>query len=318
MSSEKSRGYALGALAAMSYGLNPLFTLPLYHQGVGTDSVLMYRYLSAFVLLGAFMILRGKSLRISLKEAALVGGLGLLMALSSLFLFLSYRFMDAGVASTILFVYPVLVAVIMAVGFRERMSWTTAVSILMAFTGVALLCRGTNGVPLDWWGVTLVFLSSASYAVYIVGVNRSALRHMETEKLTFYVLIVGMLLFGVRLALSADWQPVPPNALAWSCAVALGLFPTVISLVAMAGAIRRIGSTPTAILGALEPVTALFFGVVVFGETFTPRIFTGVILILGAVTCIIAGDTLAFQIMRFAHHSPIASLPRLWRLRHRR
>lgn len=313
MSSEKSQGYLLGAVAAMSYGLNPLFTLPLYKMGVGTDAVLLFRYLSGLVLLGGYVLIRKRSLRISLKNAKLVGTLGLLMALSSLFLFESYRYMDAGVASTILFVYPVLVALIMGVVFHERISWITIFSIVTAFSGVALLCKGENGVPLDWWGVTLVFLSSASYAVYIVGVNRSSLGRMDTETLTFYVLCMGLLLFVVRLAVNGTWQMVPQNLLAWACALALGLFPTVVSLIAMAGAIRRIGSTQTAILGALEPVTALFFGVTVFGEEFTLRIFIGVVMILVAVTCIISGDSLSFQIMRFAHHGRIASLPRLWR-----
>ncbi len=313
MSSEKSQGYLLGAIAAMSYGLNPLFTLPLYKMGVGTDAVLLFRYLSGLVLLGGYALLRKRSLRISLKNAKLVSTLGLLMALSSLFLFESYRYMDAGVASTILFVYPVLVALIMGVIFHERISWITIFSIVTAFSGVALLCKGENGVPLDWWGVTLVFLSSASYAVYIVGVNRSSLGRMDTETLTFYVLCMGLLLFVVRLAVNGTWQMVPSNLLAWACALALGLFPTVISLIAMAGAIRRIGSTQTAILGALEPVTALFFGVMVFGEEFTMRIFIGVVMILVAVTCIISGDSLAFQIMRFAQHGRIPSLPRLWR-----
>ena len=82
------------------------------------------------------------------------------------------------------------------------------------------------------------------------------------------------------------------SPLMWVNAVALALFPTIVSLVAMAGAIRRIGSTPTAILGALEPVTALFFGVAVFGERFTLRIGTGVLLILVAVTLIIAGKSI--------------------------
>lgn len=300
MLSEKSRGYVLGAVAAMSYGLNPLFTLPLYEMGVGTDAVLLFRYLSGLVLLGGYVLARRRNLRISLKEGGLIGGLGLLMALSSLFLFESYRYMDAGVASTILFVYPVLVALIMAVGFRERLSWITVFSIGAAFSGVALLCKGTDGVPLDWRGVALVFLSSLSYAVYIVGVNRTSLSRMETEKLTFHVLVVGLLLFSVRLGWSGGWQMVPPHPLAWACALGLGLFPTVISLVAMAGAIRRIGSTQTAILGALEPVTALFFGVLLFGEVFTLRIFAGVVLILSAVTCIIAGGRLKMFVKRGA------------------
>ena len=179
----------------------------------------------------------------------------------------------------------------MAVFFHERVTVSTVLSIVLACTGISLLYKGGDGTTLDLTGVLLVFLSSLSYAVYIVGINRSSLRNLPTEKLTFYCLIFGLLVYVVRLRGCADLQAIP-TALLWVNAVSLALFPTIVSLVTMAGAIRRIGSTPTAILGALEPVTALFFGVAVFGEVFTLRIGTGVLLILVAVTLIIAGPSL--------------------------
>ena len=291
MIGEKTRGYVLGAVAAASYGLNPLFTLPLYGAGVGTDSVLFYRYLLAVVMLGALMSFRRESFALRRRDFVPLAVMGILFSLSSLFLFESYRYMDAGIASTILFLYPVLVAVIMAVGFHEKTSPATVLSILMAFGGILLLSKGGDGRPLSLFGVLLVFLSSLCYAIYIVGVNRSSLRDLPTSKLTFYALLFGLSIYVVRLRGGADLQPVP-SPLLWINAVSLALFPTVVSLVTMAGAIRRIGSTPTAILGALEPVTALFFGVVVFGERLTPRILLGVALILVAVTLIIAGKSL--------------------------
>lgn len=293
MLSERSRGYALGALAAASYGLNPLFALPMYAAGLGADSVLFYRYVLAVAMLGALMLVRHRSFALRLGDVLPLVAMGLLFSLSSLLLFESYNLMDAGIASTILFVYPVLVAVIMAVGFRERLTAVTVLSIVLACTGISLLYKGGDGATLDRIGVLLVFLSALSYAVYIVGINRSSLRDLPTEKLTFYALLFGSLVFIVRLRFCADLQPIP-TVILWVDALSLALFPTIVSLVAMAAAIRRIGSTPTAILGALEPVTALFFGVAVFGERLTPRIVLGVALILVAVTLIIAGRSLHF------------------------
>lgn len=307
---ERSRGYLLGAIAAASYGLNPLFALPLYAVGMTVDTVLFYRYLSAVVLLAIMILSRGHSLAITRHDVPRLIGMGMLMAFSSLFLFQSYHYMDAGIASTILFVYPVLVAIIMAVGFHERLSWITSLAILTAFVGVALLCKTSDGESISWVGISIVFLSALSYAVYIVGVNRSSLSRMETEKLTFYVLLSGLFVFWARLGFGESLQVIPTIPL-WGCAVGLGLFPTVISLVTMAGAIRRIGSTPTAVLGALEPVTALIIGVLVFNEAFTSRILVGVILILVAVTCIISGESLSIYIMRFAHHPRRVSIRRI-------
>ena len=245
------------------------------------------------------MLVRRQSFAVRRRDLVPLAVMGLLFSFSSLFLFESYNHMDAGIASTILFLYPVLVAVIMAVGFHEKVSRITMLSILLAFTGIAMLYKG-GGETLSFLGVALVFLSSLCYAVYIVGVNRSSLRGLPTEKLTFYALLFGLSVYVVRLRFCADLQAIPTPGL-WINAVSLALFPTIVSLVTMAAAIRAIGSTPTAILGALEPLTALFFGVVVFGERLTPRIVLGVVLILVAVTLIIAGRSLhiPFPHLRF-------------------
>lgn len=300
MERSKRCGYALGAVAAAFYGLNPLFALPLYEAGLDTDSVLFYRYLLAVAMLGALMLFRRQSFAIRRSEILPLAAMGLLFSFSSLFLFLSYRHMAAGIASTLLFLYPLLVAVIMAVCFRERTSAATAVAIVLALGGVALLYRGSDGGTLSMAGVVLVFLSSLCYAIYIVGVNRSSLASFPTEKLTFYALLFGSSIYLVRLRFGLDLQALPTPAL-WVNAVSLALFPTILSLVAMAAAIHRIGSTPTAILGALEPVTALFFGVVVFGEQLTPRIVAGVSLILFAVLLVVAGGAIRSR-MRLGLH----------------
>lgn len=199
--------------------------------------------------------------------------------------------MDAGIASTILFVYPVLVAIIMAVVFKEKVSPVTMFSIALAFVGISLLCKSPGGQTLSLVGITFVFLSSLSYAIYIVGVNRSSLKDMPIAKLTFYVLLFGLSVYVVRLKFCTGLQLIP-TPLLWVNAISLAVFPTVISLVTMTKAIHYIGSTPTAILGALEPVTALFFGVLIFGEQLTPRIILGILMVITAVTLIIGGKTL--------------------------
>lgn len=116
----KAKGYLLGAVAAATYGMNPLFALPLYKAGMDPDSVLFFRYLFAIPLLGTMLKARGRDFKLHRREIVPLVLLGLLVALSSLSLFLSYNYMDAGIASTLLFVYPIFVALIMAFGFREN------------------------------------------------------------------------------------------------------------------------------------------------------------------------------------------------------
>ena len=177
-------------------------------------------------------------------------------------------------------------AVIMATVFHERVSLVTVFSILLASAGILLLCRTEGGGMLSPLGITFVALSSLAYAIYIVGVNRSVLATLPITKLTFYALLFGILVYVVRLEGCTQLQAIPAPHL-WVNVLALAALPTVVSLVAMSKAIHFIGSTPTAILGALEPVTALFFGVTVFGEPLTGRILLGVALVILDVTLIV-------------------------------
>lgn len=301
MQNTSVKGFTYGAIAAASYGLNPLFTLPLYNVGISPDSVLFYRYGLAIIMLGILMKIQKQSFALHRKEILPLLVMGLLMAFSSLTLFVSYNYMDAGIASTILFVYPVLVAIIMALFFKEKISVVTMLSIGLAFWGISLLYKGDGGQTLSLFGVTLVFISSLTYALYIIGVNRSILKTMPTSKLTFYALLFGITVFGVRLkfGLALDIITVPSL---WINPVCMALFPTIISLITMAKAVHYVGSTPTAILGALEPITALVIGVSVFGEQLTPRIVTGIICVLIAVTLIIVGKPLGNIIrMQLSH-----------------
>lgn len=296
--STQVKGYILAAIAAATYGMNPLFALPLYQAGMDPDSVLFFRYLFAIPILGIMLKARGRSFRLQRKEIIPLIVTGLLVALSSLTLFQSYNYMDAGIASTLLFVYPILVALIMAIGFKEKMTLQTILCIVMALGGIALLYEGGDGTTLSLTGTMLVMASALSYAIYIVAVNKSVLKNVATLKVTFYVLLFGLSLFLVRVDFGQSLYIVDKWYL-WGNLVALAIFPTAISFLCTTSAIGYIGSTPTAILGALEPVTAVFFGVTIFGEILTPRLVFGILLIILAVSLIVAGSNLKTYMVRF-------------------
>ena len=297
----------------MFYGANPLGALPLYADGINTCSVLFYRYSIAVVVLAVVMAVRRKPLAVSRRDLAIMAVLGVLFAASSLSLFMSFLFMGAGVASTLLFVYPVMVAVIMAVFFKERVTRSTVLAIALALTGVALLYKGDGGKPLSGVGVSLVMASSLTYALYIIIVNKSPLR-MSSVKMTMYVLT-----FAVAVAVAMSFTD-PANHLQllhtprqWGLALLLAVVPTVLSLLLMVIAVHDVGSTPTAIMGALEPVTAVVISVALFGELVTARLVIGIVLILAAVLLTVVGKNIHFNsITRVV--SPVGHvLVKLWR-----
>ena len=301
---EKAKGYLLAVIAAATYGMNPLFALPLYADGMDPDSVLFFRYLFAIPMVGVMLkTRRGSDFHIRRKDFLPLFVLGILVALSSLTLFEAYNYMDAGIASTILFVYPIMVALIMAAVYKEKVTLQTALCLLLALSGIAMLYQGGDGVTLSLTGTLLVLGSALSYAIYIVGVNRPSLKEMATLKVTFYVLLFGVLLFVGRLWAGGS-VALPTRWWLWGNLVALGLFPTAISFLCTTSAIQRIGSTPTAILGALEPLTAILFGITVFGERLTARDCMGITLILVAVTVVVAGGSITHQMVRFRKMFP--------------
>ena len=93
--SEKSKGTLCGIVAAVSYGMNPLGALSLYRAGINTNSVLFYRYALAAVLLAALLLVQKTSLRITRREFSVLGLLGVMFAVSSLTLFMSFHWLCA-------------------------------------------------------------------------------------------------------------------------------------------------------------------------------------------------------------------------------
>lgn len=285
---EQTKGLLYGAVASSSYGTNPLFALQLYSAGIDTNSVLFYRYaLAVFIYGGWLKFIKKTSLKLEKYEIFPLIFLGLLFSLSSLTLFGAFKYIDAGIACTILFIYPVLVALIMALFFKEKLTKTVVGSIMLISVGIILLYKNGGGNGLNLRGVIIVLASALLYAIYMVGVKTiKAVKNMGSEKMSFYVMLFGLLVYIVNLKFCTQLQMLNRPIL-WVYAIGLALLPTIISIETINIAIKIIGSTKTAILGALEPLTAVFFGVVVFHEHLSFRICVGILFVLFGVMQII-------------------------------
>lgn len=285
------KGFAFGILTSATFGLIPLFTLPLMAKGMQFDSILFYRFLFASLALTGIMVAKKESFHIEKREIPVLVLLGFFYTASAMFLFWGYNFMSAGIATTFHFTYPIFVTLIMLLVFREKTSWITLMAIALAICGVARLSIGEGEMKMSALGVFIVLLSAVGYALYITTVNKSRIRNMTGRKLTFYVFIVSTLLFAVKAGTNEGIQPIP-DAMSLLNLVLLALVPTVISNITLVLAVHNIGGTLTAVLGAVEPITAVSVGVLVFGEPFTPNLATGILLIIVAVTLIILAKTI--------------------------
>ena len=284
MKNRKLLGTLCGIGAAVCYGTNPLGAR-LYDEGMSPSSVLFWRFGLAWLLIAAMMLLRKEKLAVTKKEFATLSALGLLFLASSLTLYVSFQLMDVGVASTLLFVYPVLTAAIMAIFFKEKLTLATVSAILLSFAGVMLLYWTPDGGRLSAAGVALVLISALTYAIYIIVMNRAHLE-MSAFKINFYVLIYCALGNLLMSFCTGQGFQVPATASSWFYVGWLAVVPAILALVMMVYAAKYIGSTPTAIMGALEPLTAVLIGIFLFGEIFTPRLAFGIVLIFSAVIII--------------------------------
>jgi len=308
MKKNQSIGILCAILSAVCYGTNPFGALPLYEEGVNTATVLAHRFGLAVILLAIVMLTKRENFKVTRHEFKVLFSLGILFAASSITYYQSFHFMDAGIASTILFVYPVMVAVMMAAFFKEKVTSMTIVAIVMSLVGIGLLYKGGAGASLSAIGIVLCILSSLAYAIYIIVVNQSSIR-MSSFKVTFYAMLVCEVTLVLYSFTSPDlYLHALPSARAWGYACWLGLVPTVLSLVLMTVAVNHVGATPTAILGALEPLTAVAIGVMVFGETLTVRLVVGIVFILAAVMLVVLGKDLHLRSITHA-------VSRLWHWR---
>ena len=282
-------GYPAGIITGVTYGLNPLFAVPLMNNGASIESILFFRYTFAVVLLAAFLILTRQSFRITARQAGVLLALGLLYTSSSIFLFEAYNYIASGLATTLIFLYPVLVAIIM-VFLRVVPSWPVWLSIAATFGGVIIMTQGSGGDSLNPVGIALSLGSALVYALFIVIINRSkAIAQISNTLLTFYSLTVGAIVFLGKISFSE--VPISAGITTggdWLNLAGLALLPTIVSTATLAIATRNIGATKASVLGVFEPITAILIGTLMFGEPLTTNILLGIGIAIVAVTFMIS------------------------------
>lgn len=280
------KGLLYAVVSSSTFGLVPLFAVPALKAGVSVNSVVFYRFAISALLVGLVLLARRESFRIAKRQLPVIAGFALLYAATSFLLTQSYLYIPSGLATTLHFLYPVLVTILMVVLFKERLSVPVAVATLLALGGIYLL-SGNNGSEVNPTGMALALTTVLTYASYIVGLNRSSIGRIDSLKLTFYILSTGNLFFLANLLVQGE-SPAPIPS--WETGLdlfLLALIPTFVSNLTLILAVKHIGSTTTAVLGCMEPLTAVVMGILFLGESCSPIQALGIGIILVAVTTVI-------------------------------
>lgn len=288
-------GYLLGIIASSTFGLIPLFSIPVLTTGMSVECLLFYRYFITAILVGAMLLARRQSFKVERSQISSLAFLVGIFCITAFFLIMSYEYIPSGVATTIHFLFPIVVTTLMVTFFGEQFSLFTLIAIVGAIAGVALLSMGEDGGNIALKGVLMVLVTVFTYAIYIVGVNKSKVQTMNGLLLTFYVTLGASALFFIFTMSKGTWMNIPSISSGINL-LFLAIVPTLISNLALIEAIKRVGSTTTAILGSMEPVTAVIVGIFVFAEPFSVSQFMGILLIIVAVTIVILSKQLKRRI----------------------
>lgn len=275
------KGYLCAFISAFTYGLIPLFMIPIKkEESFSVDATLFYRFLIASGAIVFFLFYQKERLRISFREMLIMSLLGLLYALSAEFLFLAYDYLSPGIASTIFFSYPIIVALVLILFYKEKLTLPTLLSLLLVVAGVGVLSIKKEEA-LNYIGLGISLLGALVYALYILIVNKVRIESSGV-KISFYSMLFSSLYFLVKSLLLKESITISSWALAGDLTL-FAIITTSLSLVTLVYAVRYIGSTPTAIMGAFEPIVAVLISVGLFGEQLTPSLVIGGMVIITGV-----------------------------------
>ena len=275
------KGYLCAFISAFTYGLIPLFMIPIKKaESFSVDATLFYRFLIASGAILLFLCYQKQGLRISLREGLIMSILGLLYALSAEFLFLAYDYLSPGIASTIFFCYPIIVALVLVLFYKEKITLPTVLSLLLVVVGVGVLSI-KEGSTINYVGLGISLLGALVYALYILIVNKVRIE-ASGVKISFYSMLFSSLYFWVKTLILGESIAIPSFSLVGDITL-FAIITTSLSLVALVYAVRYIGSTPTAIMGAFEPIVAVLISVGLFGEALTSSLIIGGMVIITGV-----------------------------------
>ena len=284
-------GIFYAAISSASFGFSPLFSLALITAGLSNLDVLSYRWAVAAFVLVIYAVSKKKTLRLtSFDEIWKVLLLSALRAITSITLLIGYENIASGIASTINFMYPVVVTLCMMILFGEQKSWINIGAIAISLVGVYLMASG-DGLKVEGGdtvlGLTCSLISAFSFAAYYIVMKRTKADKIEVVKFTTWIMLMSAIYFIVASFLFNGHITIVTDGKHWFSILGLGLWATMVSNFTGVKAVRRIGPTLTSILGALQPLTAVILGVAFLDEHLSVMTVIGISLIMAAVMIIV-------------------------------
>ena len=279
------KGIVSTVVSALLFGLTPILASLTYDMGSTPETVTFYRNLLAIPVLLAVMLLKNMKLRISWNvfgSIALVGVIG--CGATTLMLYISYQYVGVGTATTLHFLYPVFVALICRLFYKEHLGTQKIIALIVA--GAGILCfmelkQVTHGI-----GILLAIASGLTYSLYMVGIEKRGLKDISPYKISLYIAIVvsaALLLYNIPMKKIVF--VLPPKAFLYIFVIAICTSFLAVALLQLG--IKYLNATTAAIFCLLEPITSMITSAVVLGEAIMPQKIIGCLLIILAVIILV-------------------------------
>lgn len=286
---KRINGIFYAMLSASAFGVMPILAKIAYSGGANAITVLIFRFFFAALIISMLMKIKKISFKITknqFKDIFIYGGVG--STLTCLTLFLSYNYMSVGMATTLHFIYPIVVTVMSVIFFKEKLKKSKIIALILSAIGIYLLVGGGNKAVAPF-GIFLALISGVFYSIYMLGVAHSSMKKVDTFCTTFYLSITTSgILFLVAITTGNFILNIKPYAFAAS--LGISFVSTVIALVAFIKGVKIIGPSSAAVLSTLEPIVSLILGVIILNEQITTTIIIGSLLILISVIIITIGE----------------------------
>lgn len=284
-------GFFYASLSSASFGFSPLFSIGLLAAGLSNFDILSYRWFFAGLVLMIYAICKKKTLRLnSFDELWKIVLLSALRSITSVTLLIGYANISSGIATTINFMYPVIVTLCMMIFFGEKKSPIDIISIAVSIFGVYLLASGES-LKIEGGdtrlGLVCSLVSAFSFAAYYIFMKRLKADKIEVVKFTTWIMMLSAAYFVICACVFEKGLTLVTDFKSWLYVMGLALWSTMISNFTGVKAVRRIGPTLTSILGALQPLTAVVLGVLFLNEHLYMKSVVGVSLILVAVSIVV-------------------------------
>ncbi len=260
----RGKGKLCLIVSAFIYGVSPILAKVTYEGGANGITLTFLRASLCVPLLYVMMKADKKSLRLTkteLKRVIILSVFG--GAFPMILLYMSYSYISAGLATTLHFIYPLIIVIASSFLFRERMTKIKLAAVILVTIGVFLFVDISKASNIK--GIILALLSGIFYSFYVIYIEKSGLDSMDYLKLTFYYLVimsVSTLIFGLCVhGISFDMSPK-----AWAYSVLISFLVTILAVPLFQIGVRNEGASTAGILSTFEPITSIALGAMFLGE----------------------------------------------------